>query len=211
MSTRSAAGSRAGTRIGRRPLLDVLAVTAAIAWLGLGMLFGWRSLAWEVDRFARLSLPGETHVQLTRSGGYVLYLEGPATGLLTGPAFTASLRPAGGGAEIPVQNYGAAVGYDFGGHRGYAVGTFAVDRPGTYVLRAERFTEGPPANFAVGRGLQPSIVRALAVAFTGPVIVLVAGAGRAFRAVVRARRRRAGQPATPYPPTASDQSTEELE
>ena len=181
-------------------------VVGAIVWFGLGLLLGWQALNRQVEAFARVPLPGDAEMTFAKPGGYVVYLEGAATRTLGfGPAFALTLTPVGGGEEIPVGNYGPALSYRLGGHLGSAVGTFRIDRPGRYVLRAERFDEGPPANVAVGRGLRPAIVRALVAAFPVPVVVLLGGTARVLVAAVRRLRARRAAPAPdPDQPAAAD-------
>jgi hypothetical protein len=183
-------------------------VVGAIVWFGLGLLLGWQALNRQVEAFARVPLPGDAEMSFDKPGGYVVYLEGAATRTLGfGPPFALSLTPVGGGQEIPVGRYGPALSYRLGGHSGSAVGTFRIDRPGRYVLRAERFEEGPPANVAVGRGLRPAIVRALVTAFAVPVVVLLGGTARVLVAAVRRFRARHAAPAAdpaPDPAAAPD-------
>jgi hypothetical protein len=184
-------------------LFTRLVVVGAIVWFGLGLLLGWRALNRQVEAFARMPVPGEAELSFARPGGYVVYLEGAGIRTLGfGPTFVVTLTPVGGGQEIPVREYGVAPAYRLGGHTGSAVGTFRIDRPGRFVLRAERFDEGPPANVAVGRGLRPAIVRALVGAFCVPVAVLLGGTAWAVAALVRRRRARRA-PAAPDQPDAA--------
>jgi hypothetical protein len=189
--------------------LSRVAVVAAIVWLGVGLLLGWRALGDQVDSFARVPMPGQAELRFERPGGYVVYLEGEATRRLGfSPAFGVTLTDSDG-TEVPVSRYGLATPYNLGGHTGSAIGTFTIDRPGSYVLQAQRLGDGPPANLAVGRGLRPAIVRALATAFALPVLVLVAGTAMALsRAARRRQARRGPSQAPPEPAPEADPSGE---
>src|SRR5215472_18576218 len=115
----------AGTGTGRprvRPgriwyLVPALLIAGGIA----SVVFGFVSLSGKVDSFARVPLPDGGTVALNRSGGYVVYYEGPGAGSGQIPSFNVQIAPAAPPAAVrrgSLQTYGSSVTYTIGTRQG---------------------------------------------------------------------------------------------
>jgi hypothetical protein len=108
-----------------------LLVLGGVAWL----VFGFVSLSSKVDAFSRVPLPAGGTVTLDHSGGWVVYYEG--AGATTGqiPGFDVQIRPAAPPAAVgSLRSYAASVTYTIGSHKGRAVLTLQVVRPGKFLV-----------------------------------------------------------------------------
>src|SRR5262249_26025171 len=106
-------------RPGRVWYLAALAVLlAGVAWI----VFGLISVSRQVASFPRAPLPAGGTVTLDRSGGYVVYYEGPGASSGRIPAFNVRIAPAAPPAAVgSLRRYTASVNYSFGAHQGRAV------------------------------------------------------------------------------------------
>ncbi len=174
--------------------LAAAAVVASIVWLVLGLLLWFRSVHREVERLQRVPVPGSAEVRLAEPGGYTVYFEGPGAsdGQAAVPPLRVSLTSAGGGQEITIRPYGGLLTYDIAGHSGRALGTFRIERAGTFVLKTGGERLGPEADVAVGRG-GGRIARALVMIVPGVLILFFGGVILAV--VVAIRRSNARRPA----------------
>jgi len=170
------------------------AVAGSVVWLVLGLLLGFRSVSREVEGFQRVPVPGEAVVSFTEPGGYVLYFEGllatEAPLEVPFPEFT--LVPVGRSEEVPIRPYEGSMTYQLGGHAGRAVGTFHIDQPGSYRLRADGVPLGGHADIAVGPSIGGAIVRTVLLALSGAATLFIGGT--ALAVVVAVRRSRSRRP-----------------
>ena len=167
------------------------ALVGAVAWVAAGAFLNSQAVDRQVDGFQRVALPGETVVTFSKPGGYVLYLESPISNATVeaNPAFTASLVPVGGGDEVPMRDYGTAMGYRANGYDGWPARTFRIDAPGQYVLSGDAGVESGQRNLAVGPSTGATMLRSAVLIAIGAVALVVGGVVLAV--VVALRRRRA--------------------
>ena len=142
-----------------------------------------------VDDFQRVPVgTGGTFV-LGGVGGHSVYLEADGVAGRDRPRLAVEIRDGREG-RVPVEPYGSKVTYDVSGHEGVALGSFSVDRPGTYTIRSSESTTG---TLAVGRGLGRSLVRNILLgAGIIAVTVVVAVALATVTLLARARAARTG-------------------
>jgi hypothetical protein len=166
------------------------ALVGALGWVAAGAVLGSRAVDRQVDGFQRVALPGETVVTFSRPGGYVLYLESPISNatIESNPTFTASLVPVSGGQEVPMRDYGNAIGYRANGYDGWPARTFQIDTPGRYVLSGDAGVERGRPNLAVGGTTGATMLRSAVLTAIGAVALVVGGV--ALAVVVALRRRR---------------------
>jgi len=164
-------------RPGRTWYLLALAIFAAgVAWLVIGSV----SVASTVSNLQRVPLPAGGTVNLTHSGGYTIYYEGPGSQSGNFPAFHVDVTPASPGATVAsLTRYGSVVTYDFGSHQGRAVLALRVTGPGKFLVT----TAGAPASGAdlafggsIGSGLVGAVLPAIpliVLGFVGWLILLI--------------------------------------
>jgi len=167
------------------------ALVGAVAWVAAGVFLGSQAVDRQVDGFQRVAVPGETVVTFSKSGGYVLYLESPISNatIESNPTFTASLVPVSGGEEVPMRDYGNAIGYRANGYDGWPARTFQIDAPGQYVLSGDAGVESGQRNLAVGPSTGATMFRSAVLTAIGAVALVIGGVVLAV--VVALRRRRA--------------------
>lgn len=169
---RSARGYRAAA------LVAVVGLVAGAAW-GLVAYMGFQS---DVDNFARFEAPGSVTLAVSRSGGRVVYREGPGPTSLSEIGLTVTAPDS---TDVPVLPYEADLRYDAPDHRvGRAVATFDASMPGHYEVRAD----GTPADgvrFAVGGSIPASTVAGVVGGIVVIVLGLVAAGVVAFATAVR--------------------------
>src|SRR5262249_52713316 len=104
---------------GRAWYLPALAVfLGGVAWLAFGLI----AVSHQVGSFPRVPLPAGGAVTLARSGGYVVYYEGPGASTGRVPSFHVQISPAAvPAAASSLRPYTASVNYSFGAHQGRAV------------------------------------------------------------------------------------------
>jgi hypothetical protein len=164
-------------------------VVGSVIWLLLSIGVGAYSLNRQIDGFQRVPIPGQGEVTFTEAGDYILYYEGRGASGGSNPPFNASLAPAGGGGAVKFGDYGGSLTYDLFGHSGRALGTFHIDKPGTFLLRTESAEASGQGNVAIGESVGGGIVRTVIVAIVGAAVLFLAGV--AVLVVVAIRRRRA--------------------
>jgi hypothetical protein len=164
-------------------------VVGSVVWLVLNIGVGVYSLNRQIDGLQRVSIPGQGEVTFTQAGDYILYYEGRGASSGNSPAFNASLAPTGGGGAVKFGDYGGSLTYDLSGRLGRALGTFHIDKPGTFLLRTESAEASGQGNVAVGGSVSGAIVRTVVVAIVGGAVLFLAGV--ALLVVVAIRRRRA--------------------
>lgn len=181
-------------------------IAAILAVLGLtfgggGLLVGLNQVSDKVDGFQRIDVPGSGAVRFTAPGEFTVYYE--ATGTTADGGVNVSLPPVQilltggeGGEPVRLSEYEGSLNYDVGGHEGFAVATFRIDTPGTYVLAGDATIAPGIAQLAVGHGLGGDLVQTilpglvLFLAFLAAAIVAIV----TFVRRRRARRRFSGRP-----------------
>lgn len=192
----TASTSTTGAR--RRPTRAGYLVAAMLAIVGLGAAALWAATGVldQVQRpetFTRAAAPGPLHVDLTRPGLHVVYVEAAsddvarATVVVIATSVTV-LDPAG--SQVPVRPYRKDLTYHHGGAVGKAVAVFDAPEAGTYRLTTIDAPGIPPMALAVGDDLAPGVVRAIALPALTALATLVLAT---LLAVATARR--AGPPA----------------
>ena len=164
-------------------------VVGSVVWLVLNIGVGVYSLNQQIDGLQRVPIPGQGEVTFTEAGDYILYYEGHGASSGSNPAFNASLAPAGGGGAVKFGDYGGSLTYDLSGHSGRALGTFHIDKPGTFLLQTDSAEASGQGNVAVGESVSGGIVRTVVVAIVGAAVLFLAGV--ALLVVVAIRRRSA--------------------
>lgn len=164
-------------------LLALALVVAGVVWLIVGL----SSVVNSVNGLQRVPAPGQGTVNLTHSGGYTIYYEGPGAQSNSIPALHVTVTPASQGAAVAgLTSYGSNVTYSVNSHSGRAVLTLHVTKPGTFTVRAvgQRVTG---ADLAIGGGIGGGIVGTV----VGSVLLVVVGVlGAIVLFVVRVVRRR---------------------
>ncbi|HEX6870306.1 MAG TPA: hypothetical protein VF163_04345 [Micromonosporaceae bacterium] len=152
----------------------------------------------QVQQFQRVAAPGQTEVTFTEPGHYYVYLEGPGMSEAAVGSVSVALLPADGGAQVSLTpNGNVRTSYAMGGHEGRLVGTFDIDRAGTYRLRAGQPSQPSITHVAVGGGLTSGIFIPVILIFTAAPFGLAGLTLLVIALVRRARARRA--PLSPYP------------
>jgi hypothetical protein len=185
------------------------AVVAAVAWLALSLILGFRSLSRQVEGFQRVPIPGQAEVSLAEPGGYTLYFEGLGASdeQMTIPPLRFSLTTVGG-EEVSIRPYGGSATYGLAGHSGRAVATFQIEEPGRFLLQTEGEPQGGQASLAVGRSVGPGIFGVVSLAIVGSLVLFLGGAALAVVVAVRRNRARRMLPAlTAQPVRSSGQGT----
>jgi hypothetical protein len=161
------------------------------AWL-VGGLF---VLSGRIDSFQRVPLPGSGEVSLDRSGGYVIYYEGPGAAAGNIPAFRVNVKALSASAAVQsLEAYAGSLTYSFGSREGRAVLTLRVASPGKFLIEAPGAPSAPgDSSLAIGSGIAGSIV---GIVLPGGVLMVVAVGGAIAVALLRrSRARRARLPA----------------
>ena len=198
-------------------------ITAGLAWLVGGFVYGFTSLARQVDEFQRVPLPGQGEVIFAEAGDYVLYYEaidavGGSIGVSVGTSsasdripssFRARIVPTDERNTVPISDFEGSLTYTVGGHAGQALGSFRIENPGTYRLQTW-LEDGEPATVALGPGLGSEITAIVLIPLGGAAILVPAGAGVAVVAGIersRAKRQMNAWPGTVSPGYPDVQAT----
>jgi len=189
MSTSGPGPSKAGYLVGA--VVIAVGVVGAVLW----GIFGWMSFTDTIGNLERVTANGQGEVDLAGAGGYVIYYEGPGADSGEVPAGRVSLAPAGSDEPVTLETYDSELSYNDGDHAGYAILTFDIDTPGTYVVDSESDGDGELAiGRSVGGKLVVTIVGALVIGGLGVVV------GAVILIVTAVRRRNARSRAPWYPP-----------
>jgi hypothetical protein len=164
--------------------VTLVAFLAGAGWLGGGLSM----LDKRVDSFQRVALPGEGEVSLDRTGGYVIYYEGPGAEAGNIPAGTVNVIPSSASAAVEgLAPYESTLTYSLGSREGRAVLTLQVASPGRFLIEA---TDAPAvpggSSLAVGSSVAGSIVPIL---LPGASLMVAAIGGASAVVIVRRRRR----------------------
>jgi hypothetical protein len=147
-------------------LLALALVLGGVAWLVLAL----GAFDSQVNSMRRVPLPQGGQVSLPHSGGYVIYYEGPGADSGTFGSFNVRISPVSPSAVVgSLHGYGATVTYAVGSHRGRAVLSLQVTRPGSFHVT---IAGSPPSgsDLAFGPSVAGSIVRIVL-----PTIALIGG------------------------------------
>jgi hypothetical protein len=129
-----------------------------------------------------VAVPAGGQVNLDRSGGCVVYYEGPGAQSGQIPAFQVRVTPASASAAVrSLMPYGSTLTYGIGSHQGRAVLTLQVIRPGRFRVEAPGATSLPAGSeLAFGdsfaRGLVGTIAPGLLLipaGLAGLVVILI--------------------------------------
>jgi hypothetical protein len=159
---------------------------AGLAWLIVGV----GSLASTVDGLQRVPLPAGGTVSVSHSGGYTIYYEG--TGAQSGniPPFHINVTPASQGAAVSsLTRYGSTVTYNVGSHRGRAVLTLQVAKPGRFAVPTVGAASG--ADLAFGGSIAHGVV---GVVLPGVPLMILGFLGAVILLIVRIFRTRSFRP-----------------
>jgi hypothetical protein len=197
-----------GVTISVRPLTSTRGYWFGAVIMAIGLI---ASLVWgvagvfrmneRIDRFARISIPGEATMRLEQTGGQVIYYEGVDVPILNDVAVQVT-DPAG--RSIPVDPYIGDLRYDARDATdvGRAIGTFDATVTGPYMITVRGVSQ-PLGRVAVG----PSVAGILAPTLVGAaaLLLLFGGGGLALIILTAVRRSRDRQraPAIPPAPTAT--------
>ncbi len=195
MSTTGPGPSKKGYWLGAA--LIAVGVIGAVVWAGLGFV----SFSDTIDDFQRVSANGEGEVTFSDTGGYVIYYEAPGADGGNIPDGEVLLTPADSDEPVPLERYDSELSYNVGDHSGYAVLTFDIAEPGTYVVQSESDGTG---DLAVGRSVGSKLVTTIVGAFALGGFGFLAGVTILIVTAVRRRnaRRGAAAPWNPPPPGA---------
>jgi hypothetical protein len=133
------------------------ALLVAVAWGLLGFLW---FLTGRVENLQRIPVPGERELTLGEAGDCVIYHEGPgAGGGVVLSSFDVTLTPTDGKPPpAALSRYRGPLTYNVGSHQGFAVFTFEIDEPRTFLFELAYGGEGPlPSQVAVGTSILPAI------------------------------------------------------
>ena len=145
-------------------LLALALVVAGVVWLIVGV----SSVVSSVNNLQRVPAPGRGTVNLTHSGGYTVYYEGPGAQSSNIPPLHVNVTPVTPGAAVSgLTQYGSTLTYHIGSHSGRAVLTLHVTKPGhfTVTVVGQRATG---ADLAIGGSIGTGVV-----ATVGPSIPLI--------------------------------------
>ncbi len=162
------------------------------------MIVGIVALGNTVNDLQRVPLPQGGTISFQRSGGYIVYYEGPGAQSGQIPRFNIHVTPASSGAAVSsLTQYGSQVTYNIGSHHGRAVLTLHVTKPGTFrVSSAGLQVSG--ADLAFGGSIASGVVGILV---PGVPLMIVGFLGGLLLLIIRIVRKRTlqRQSAGPYP------------
>jgi hypothetical protein len=169
-------------------LAAVLLFLGGVAWLVVGFV----SLSSKVDAFQRVPLPGGGTVTLNRSGGYVVYYEGPGANSGQIPSFNVRIAPAAPPAEVGgLRSYTASVTYTIGVHQGRAVLTLQVVHPGKFLVQPSAASAAAGSDLAFGSSVAGGIVGTVLVSIGLIFLGIIAAVVLFIIRLTRTRRARA--------------------
>jgi hypothetical protein len=103
---------------------------------------------------------GDLELALPEPGNYVIYYEGPgASQGVVLSAFDLTLTPTDGKQPVALSKYAGSLTYSIGGRAGFAVFTFEINEPRSFLLTLTYGGEGPlPSQVAVGTSIASFIL-----------------------------------------------------
>ena len=163
---------------------------AGVAWAALMTIV----LIGRVDSFPRVPLPGKGAISLTRSGGYLIYYEGPGASDGYHPAVRVVVTALSASAAVQsVGSYSGSLTYQFGHREGTAVGTVQITRPGRFLVQATSSAAPAGSHLVIGSSIAGGIV---VIVLPALVLVFAAIGGAIAIAIIRhSRAKRAQLPA----------------
>ena len=157
-------------------LVPVAIFVAGAVWLIVGIV----SLSSTVNGLQRVPIPAGGTVNLSHSGGYTIYYEGPGAQSGNIPPFHINVTPASQGASVSsLTRYGSTVTYNANSRHGRAVLTLHVTSPGRFAISATG-SQATGADLAFGGSIAHGIVgivlpgvQLMILGFLGAVILLI--------------------------------------
>lgn len=126
-------------------------LAGVIACVVIGVL-SFISVLQQIDQLQRVEAPGQDEVVFSESGRYTLYVEGPGVAyIIPADMPVVTIVPQDGGPPVTIEERRLGNTYTAGGQEVRAVGTFRIDRPGVYDLRAGTHDAPDITGVAVGR------------------------------------------------------------
>jgi hypothetical protein len=174
------------------------AFVVAAAWGVLGLFWFF---AGGVENLERIPIPGQRELTLGEAGDYVIYYEGPGAGQgVVLSSFDVTLTPTDGKPPpAALSRYQGTLSYTVGSNQGFAVFTFEIDEPRTFLFELAYGGEGPlPSQVAVGTSLAPALVATV----VGFIALFLAALVIALVVFIRRRRARQTLRAVPTPGVA---------
>ena len=187
-----------------RTIAAVLGVLAALALCAGGGVLAYDAADSLIDGArhgeTRTPIPGATDVELDE-GKYVVFYEVDSTSVgdenVPVPEFTLTIRRAGGGPPLKIEDYGSDFRVDSGGRVGQAVSTVRIPSDGRYRIRTTGTPVGDEPAVVLGKPVGRRVLRLVLGA-----TLFVAGLAIGLLVVGDRRRPRLSQPARGRPALA---------
>jgi len=145
-------------------LLALALIVGGVVWL----IVGASSVISSVNNLQRVPAPGRGTINLTHSGGYTVYYEGPGAQSNNIPSLHVNVAPAAAGSAVSgLTRYGSSLTYNINSHSGRAVLALHVTKPGRFTVTVvgQRVSG---ADLAIGGSIGSGIVGTV-----GPSIPLI--------------------------------------
>ncbi len=177
-----------------RTIAAVLGVLAALALCAGGGVLAYDAADSLIDGArhgeTRTPIPGATDVELDE-GKYVVFYEVDSTSVgdenVPVPEFTLTIRRAGGGPPLKIEDYGSDFRVDSGGRVGQAVSTVRIPSDGRYRIRTTGTPVGDEPAVVLGKPVGRRVLRLVlgATLFVAGLaiglLVVAIAAGLAYR------------------------------
>jgi hypothetical protein len=122
----------------------------------------------QLEQLQRVEAPGRGEVVFSEPGQYTLYVEGSyVASYIPADLPEVTIRPQDGGPPVTIEGHNLGSTYTINGQEGREAGTFRIDRPGAYELRAGTPNLPDITGVAVGKSND--------LAFAVGLIVLLGG------------------------------------
>ena len=168
-------------------LLPLAVFAAGLVWLIVGI----GSLASTVNGLQRVPVPAGGTVNLSHSGGYTIYYEGPGAQSGNIPPFHINVTPASQGAAVSsLTRYGSTVTYNVNSRHGRAVLTLNVASPGRFRISAAG-AQATGADLAFGGSIAHGIV---GIVLPGVPLMILGFLGAVILLIIRIVRKRSPRP-----------------
>jgi hypothetical protein len=177
----------------------IIAAAALVGGLGAAALILFRQLPAVASGLQQVVVPGEHDIVLAAAGSHTIFHEERA---VVGGRYFASDRQLNGlklrlqampsGDDVPISVPSARTSYALADREGSSIGTFTVQQPGTYRLRAwyPDAASDPTAVLAIGQGVERRLMTAIVGSLTSGLGGVAAAAVIAIATFVRGRRTR---------------------